>query len=136
MHFVKQGAFTAWLIIAMVGFVLGTFGLPHLGMTMKMDMDGHMKMSDCLMPGMTAICNMTPIEHAASWKSMFTNVLLHYGSTLLFLLLAFAIAWYLSHRVYKPERREEFIRRYRNRETGFDSLRLAIADGVVHSKAF
>ena len=134
MYWLKKRTLATLLTIAMIGFVLGTFGLPHLGMTM--DMDGHMQMSDCLMPGMTAICNMTPLEHVASWQSMFTNVLLQYGTVMLLLFIAFAIVWYLSHELYKPERRERFTTRYRHRERTFDPLRLAFARGIIHSKAY
>ena len=136
MHFRKNRTLAILLTIAMFGFVLGTFGLPHLGMTMTMDMDGHMTMYNCLMPGMTAICNMTPLEHVASWQSMFTNVLLQSGTALLLLLIAFAIVWNLSDGLYKPKSRERFTTRYRHRERIFDPLRLAIAAGIIHSKAY
>ena len=54
--------------------LIGASGLPHMGMNMGMDEHGNMVMSDCYMPGMTALCNMTPLEHAASWQSMFTSI--------------------------------------------------------------
>jgi len=63
------------LVFSVAALLLaGSFGLPHLGMAMEMDMDGNMTMSDCYMPGMTAICNMTPLEHISSWQSMFTSI--------------------------------------------------------------
>ena len=136
MAFRKNNIVIILLTIAMVGFVLGTFGVPHLGMTMSMDTDGHMTMSNCLMPGMTAVCDMTPLEHIASWQSMFTISLFQYSSDLLLLLIAFAISWYLSYWLYKPIERLGFLSRYRYRETVFDSLRLAIAAGIIHSKAY
>ncbi len=42
--------------------LIGASGLPHMGMTMTMDEHGNMTMSDCLMPGITAVCNMTPLQ--------------------------------------------------------------------------
>ena len=137
MFFKKETVTKTFLTLFIVVLLLVMVsGAPHFGMTMTMDMDGHMTMSDCLMPGITAICNMTPLEHMASWQSMFTSVLQEYGTVLFLVLLAFAVTWYLSHALSEPRHRERFVFREKRRDKIFDPLRLALSRGLIHSKAF
>ena len=63
-------------IIFMLGIAVfllaGFLGLSHFGMTMNMD--GDMTMSDCPFMSGIAICNMSILEHIATWQSMFAHI--------------------------------------------------------------
>ncbi len=122
-------------------FLAAAFGAPHLGMTMTMDEHGTMTMSDCYMPGMTAVCNMNALEHIASWQSAFASTLQEYGSTLLLLLLfaatAFMIVWVRQQ--YPPPRNLN-VYRYRARQTRSllppTPLQELFSSGILHPKLF
>ncbi|OGZ45525.1 MAG: hypothetical protein A3C84_04245 [Candidatus Ryanbacteria bacterium RIFCSPHIGHO2_02_FULL_48_12] len=76
---------------AVVFILMGTLGLSHFGMNMKMDMDGNMDMSDCFMPGMAAICNMSLLEHITTWQHAFLAPPQQYGILSLLLLFVFVL---------------------------------------------
>lgn len=125
---------------AMTLFLLAAFGAPHFGMSMTMDDQGNMTMSDCYMPGMTAICNMTAIEHIASWQSTFVSIVQEYGSTMLLLLLfaviAIAIVWVRQQ--YPPPKNRN-VYRYRVRQARRLPLTLLqelFSNGILHPKIF
>lgn len=82
---------TSLLIAAVAFVVVAGFSLPHFAMNMSMDMHGNMTMTDCYMPGMTAVCNMSPLEHISSWQSMFTSILTQNNVLSLLLLLFVSI---------------------------------------------
>ncbi len=80
-------------------------GLPHFGMSTSMDMDGNMTMTDCYVPGMTTICNMSPLEHIASWQGMFTGIATKSFALSLFLLMLAAVVVFIwIKHVYAPPR--------------------------------
>lgn len=89
-------------IIALL--LMGTLGLPHFGMNMEnMDMEGNMTMTDCYMPGMATICNMSPLEHIASWQGMFTSLPTQSSAiTLLLLLLSTVIGFVWTRQIHSP----------------------------------
>ena len=123
-------------LFVIVLFLLGAFGVPHFGMSMTMDMDGHMAMSGCLMPGMTAICTMTPLEHVAAWQGMFTNALQQFGTVFLLLLISGALMRFSLYALFKPERSGVAVLRARYPDRDHSPLRAAFARGILHSKAF
>lgn len=58
-------------VLAVVAMLLtASFGGAHVGM--DPDMQG--QMSGCPFMGMSAICNMTPLEHITAWQNMFTTL--------------------------------------------------------------
>ena len=66
------------LTLGVVAFLLiGSLGLSHFAMTMGMD--GKMSAADC--PFMS-ICTMSPLEHIATWQSMFASIPPQQSSTL------------------------------------------------------
>lgn len=59
---------------------------------MAMEANGQMSSGNCFMPGMTeALCQMDPLEHIASWQSMFTAIP-NQGDVVLLLLALLALA--------------------------------------------
>ena len=128
------------LSFAVVTLLLVSAGLPHFGMTMSMDMEGNMTMTDCYMPGMTAICNMSPMEHVASWQSMFTSILTQ-GLTfsLLLLVLAAVIAFTLSKQILSPpSERQTLVFSTRRREYVplHSALQELFSRGILNPKLF
>lgn len=58
-------------VFVLAAFTLvGGFGVLHVGM----DMDVGGSMSACPFIGMTALCQMTPLEHIEAWQGMFTSL--------------------------------------------------------------
>jgi hypothetical protein len=55
------------IVTLTVLFFIGSLGAFHLGM--NMEHNGQMS-STCLMPGMTTMCQMDPLEHIISWQRM------------------------------------------------------------------
>lgn len=129
------------LAVGLAVFLLvGVMGLPHFGMSMSMDEHGNMTMTDCYMPGMTAMCNMSAIEHIASWQSAFASIVQEYGSTLLLLLLfaviAIAIVWVRQQ--YPPPKNLN-VYRYRVRQEHRlppAPLQELFSSGILHPKIF
>lgn len=135
----KQKSGQILLSFAVAALLLVGAGLPHFGMTTSMDMDGNMTMTDCYMPGMTAICSMTPLQHISEWQKIFTATAQQTTTAVLLLLLALSVvlSQFLVHLlVHKPKERSNPMLRYRYKEKVFDPLRLAFARGKIHSKSF
>jgi hypothetical protein len=121
-------------------FLAAAFGAPHFGMTMSMDEHGNMTMTDCYMPGMTVMCNMSALEHIASWQSAFTSIVQEYGSTLLLLLLfaviAIASVW-VRQQYPPPKNLTTYL--YRIRQTHSlpqTSQQELFSNGILHPKIF
>lgn len=93
-------------------------------------------MHGCPYMGVTALCNMTPLEHMSEWQSMFTATTQQFAAVSLLLALMVGALWVLVGHFLVPQRTERLIPRHRDRERVFDPLRLAFARGIVHSKAF
>ncbi len=84
---------------------MSVVGLPHLGMSTSMEADGNMTMTDCYMPGMTTLCNMSPLEHIASWQAMFTSITTKSFTLSLFLLVLAAVVGFIwIKQVHSPPR--------------------------------
>ena len=80
----------------------GFLGLSHFSMTMNRE--GKMTMSDCPFMNGMAICNMSILEHIATWQSMFAHIqqLQNPMLVLLFLLsLSLAMVSWIK-RLYPP----------------------------------
>lgn len=94
-------------------------------------------MADCPYMGIAALCTMTPLQHFSEWQQMFAATAQH-ATTLSFLallaLVAALLGTYIARLAQKPV--TLFLHRRRYRETVFDSLRLALARGIVHTKVY
>lgn len=92
-------------------------------------------MHDCPYMGVVALCDMTPLEHLSQWRSMFAGI-----AQRLFIFALLFTAFVVSRRATtllvpaQSPLRSAF--RYRCRERAADPLRLALARGTIHSKAF
>lgn len=96
-------------------------------------------MADCPYMGVAAICTMTPLQHFSEWQQMFTATAqsMTLMSVLLLLALTAALSGLFRH-IAVPNTLIEFRarHRYRYRENIFDSLRLALARGIIHTKVY
>ena len=129
------------LVFSVAALLLaGSFGLPHLGMTMEMDMDGNMTMSDCYMPGMTVICNMTPLEHIAGWQSIFTSVPAQNSVSILLLLIAAVVIGFtwITQMHSPPVDRQRLLVYSRQREYFplHSQLQELFSQGILNPKLF
>ncbi len=128
------------LTLTIAAFLLGVSGVAHFGMSMKMDADGHMEMSDCYIPGMTAVCHMTPLQHVANWNALFVGVLTGSG-TLLFLLLVLAIlggiTWIKFALPPPKDRQKTFLyNRRRKHIPRHFALQELFSQGILNTKVF
>lgn len=126
--------------MGIIALLVSASGLPHFGMSMTMGMDENGNMSmDCYMPGMTAVCNMTPLEHVSSWQSMFTSIPTQ--STALMLLLAmFAIVGVIwTRHTHSPPQSQQIFSRFSHRR-GYIPLHSALqelfSNGILNPKTF
>jgi len=106
-----------FLVVGLIAlFMAGSLGLPHFGMTAEMHGEGHMTTNDCVMPGMTAVCAINPLEHIASWQVMFTAAFTQEIEFLLFLLLLASVRFVVQlihipqdNRLSQLFRRREYV---------------------------
>lgn len=87
----SHGITVTFCLVIVLALLAGFSGLPHIGM----DMESAPQMSFCPMMLGPAICNMSPIQHIASWQSMFTSIPQN-AALLVFLILSalsMAVAW-------------------------------------------
>jgi hypothetical protein len=128
------------LSAVIIALLIAAFGLPHFGMSMTMDMDENGNMSmDCYMPGMTAVCNMTPLEHVADWQSMFTSILSQNISILLLLAMLAAIVGFIwTRHTHSPPQKLHVSSRFIRREyiPHHTSLQELLSNGILHPKVF
>lgn len=129
------------LFAALVFFFVGFLGLGHANMTMGSA--GEMPAGNCFMPGMTeALCQMNPLEHIASWQSMFTAVPSQ-GDVILLLLALLALAlgalFIHPHRSASPPQatvlQTPFLY-YKRRIPIVHPLQEALSNGILHPKIF
>ena len=92
-------------------------------------------MTGCPYMGMTALCNMSPLQHLSEWQSMTTATPQEFFAAAL-LLIALAILSHFIEHLFAPKRTEKLLPRVRYRERVFDPLRLAFARGIIHPKVF
>lgn len=128
------------IAFGIVAFLLVGAGVPHFGMTMKMDMDGNMTMTDCYMPGMTAVCNMSPLEHVASWQSMFTATpVQNFTVMLLLLVLVTVIGFLWIEQTHSPPlalQRFSLSSRKREYVPLHSQLQELFSNGILNPKVF
>lgn len=126
-----------FLVLALVALLfLGFLGIGHFGMT-----GSGGQMSNCPFMGMTAICQMSPLQHIAAWQRLFTISPTDPLTLLLLLLLALAatlsIASLWQIQKYPPDDYRR--RRARSRVDTpivFASLLEALSRGIIHPRIF
>lgn len=106
------------IVLSVIVFFVSALAAPQFGMKMRMDVDGNMTMSDCYMPGMMTLCNLSPLEHIAAWQTLFAGLPAQ-ALSLMTLLVALAsivgLAW--VRYVFSPPRElRNFSRFTRRRE--------------------
>lgn len=104
---------------------------------MMMDKDG-MMMHNCPFMGIAVLCEMSPLQHLMEWQSMFTASAQPLAVILLLLLvLAIALSQFLTRILMdRLHERPAPVFRYRYRQPVFDTLRLALARGIIHPKVY
>lgn len=115
-------------------FFAASIGISHAGMSM--DENGHMH--DCPFMGMTAICQMNPLEHIAAWQSRFATLTVKESLTMMLLaLLALAIPA-LWQRLRVPIVQRTNALRFRESAAPITSNYLAdaLSNGILHPKVF
>lgn len=126
---------TCIAVVALTFLLLGSFGVPHLGM---MPLDG--QMSGCPFMGEGAVCKMNPLEHLAAWQSAFTTTLP--GQSLASFVLLLLLSLLLLQRARQSFARDKaspiqgFRVRNRVRFSFYHPLKEAFSDGVLHPKLF
>ncbi|MBU6214545.1 hypothetical protein KGM48_01750 [Patescibacteria group bacterium] len=93
-------------------------------------------MHECPFMGVPALCHMSPLEHLTQWQTMFAATVQQALILFTALALIVALGWHFIRDLLLPERAKAFSPRYRKREPIVDPLRLALAKGIIHSKAF
>ncbi len=125
-------------IVTLFGVVslllIGSSGIFHSGM----DMQSGKAMGNCpFMPGMTALCNMSPLEHVAAWQSMFTTTAAESALTLILLLIFAAIVFvYSLRRELYPEPRAPLLYRKLAVVLCRSPLQEAFSNGILNPKVF
>ena len=139
MHMLNQPVRVGIALLIAAFLIAGVMGVPHLGMDMQMD--GSMG-SDCFMPGMTeTLCQMNPLEHIATWQSMFTAVPSQ-NDALLLLASLFAlalVAFLLTHRSIAPPKAPPLqlaFAYYKQHIPIPNPLQEAFSNGILHPKIF
>lgn len=126
-------------ILLMTLVLLGGLGASHFGLNMKMQMDGSMS-SNCFMPGMTAaLCQMNPLEHIASWQSMFTMLPSQNDIVSLLLLLLtslLGLAWIGRIPIRAPSPRISTAQRFRREPFPPNPLQELFSSGILNPKLF
>lgn len=131
----------AILLLAVLAFFsVGFLGLGHTNMTMSSNEE--MPTGNCFMPGMTAVLyQMNPLEHIATWQSMFTVIpsqsdILSLLAALLALVAGALFSIYQS--IAPPKIRipqSQFLYSKRYIPIG-NSLQEAFSNGILHPKIF
>ncbi len=127
------------LTLGFATFILvTTLGLPHLGMTMTEDAHGNMTPVGCSMPGMTALCNMTPFEHIDSLQSMFRSMpVQNFFLQLLFFIISFVFVSLWGKYIHAPPLRA--LRAPKNTRASFFSTDIFLelfSSGILNPKLF
>lgn len=128
-----------------LGILLAFFFLASYfgAVTIHTNMDSDGTMSGCAMPGMATLCKMDPLEHIATWQSMFTAVPSQ-NDTLLLLtsLLALALgALFLTRRSAAPPKtapasQQKLFLYYKRHIPVANPLQEAFSNGILHPKIF
>lgn len=127
--YLKTNIFLGFLISFLLVLNIGGVFSAH------MMMDGDM--TPCPYMGMTSICSMTPLEHLSGWQRMFSVPLQESGTLLLLSFIVLSLVWIFTQQLFEPLRSfSKVFSRFRYKEKVFDSLQLAFARGIIHSKAY
>lgn len=105
------------------------------GFSSHIMMDGDMM--PCPYAGMASLCTMTPLEHISGWLSLFSVPVQDF--VILLLLSVIFLPFGLFFAGYLLKLRHYFLKistQYRGVEKVFNSLQLAFAQGIIHSKAY
>lgn len=139
MNFGKSTYTRGFLGILLAFFFLASyFG----AVTIEMPMDPDGTMSGCAMPGMATLCKMDPLEHIATWQSMFTATPNQNDIfAMLLVLLSFALAAVLVHsrRNHAPPKLlilSSLFTYYKRRIPIASPLQEAFSNGILHPKIF
>ena len=117
-------------------FLVGFLGFSHFSMTTE----SYGKMSDCPFMGVTALCQMSPLEHLATWQTMFTTIPQQEKN--IFAILAsfiflFSLIWLGSFIPKKDLLKYKFQLIAQTDNISFQtSLEEAFSNGIVHPKIF
>ena len=126
-------AIAAWTLVSV-------FSLPHFTMNMSMDADGNMSMMDCYMPGMTAVCTMSPLEHIARWQGMFASTPAQSLTlSLLLLVLAVVLGFICIKQTHSPPlalQKARLSPRRRKYVPLHSSLQELFSSGILNPKLF
>ncbi len=112
------------------------------GLSLGMSMQSNGKMSDCpFMNNTASICNMSPLEHIAAWQSFFSALPLKEKMSLIFSLVAFALALFLLPRFFQKFLKYQnlfYLQRYRYLQKVFirHPLQEAFSSGILNPKIF
>ena len=127
----------------LIAAFLATSFLGIAKMDMAMGMDGQMSSGNCFMPGMTEVlCQMNPLEHIASWQSMFTAIPSQNDFVLLLLaLLALALGAFFIRSYHSTAPPEILVLQpafayYKRRIPIVHPLQEAFSNGILHPKIF
>lgn len=121
-------------LVVMSLLLVSSIGFPHFGM----DMEQGGQMSGCPFMGMTAICQMSPIEHIAAWQNMFTS--LPFQNSVLLLLLSLLAFFLVLTWIEKIPIRPVSTQTIRYTQRAYISLRNPLQElfssGILNPKLF
>lgn len=122
---------------ATIALILGLFLAVNVGgffaaEYVMMDSGTH----DCPFMGVPALCNMSPVEHITQWQQLFTTTVPQFLALFLLLVGVIATIRYFIQSLASPQQERKFTRQFRRPERLYDPLRIALARGILHSKAF
>ena len=126
----------SWFMVAafVAFFFAASAGISHAGMSM--DENGHMH--ECPFMGMTAICEMNPLEHITAWQARFATLTVQESLTILILALLALATPELRQRLRTPPAHQIyfFLIRKRVMPTSSNYLKEALSKGIMHPKVF
>lgn len=127
--YLKTNIFLVFLITFLLILNMGGAFSAH------MMMDGDM--TPCPYMGMASLCTMTPLQHLSGWQSMFSIPLQESVTLLLLSFIVLSLVWLFNHNLFKPPQSlSRVFSRYKYKEKVLNSLQLAFAQGLIHSKAY
>ena len=130
MNILQKHTFIFILLAILVSMTMGGVLSSHM-----MTQDG--VMHDCPYMGVVAWCAMTSLAHLPQWQNMFAATAEHVSVlALLMIAVALVIARFTKHILPSIQSPPRAVSLYAYREQAFDSLRAALARGIMHPKIF
>ena len=118
--------------LGITAFLLfGVFGLSHFAMPMTVDADGHMVSTDCFLPGVATLCDMSALGHLATWKNAFSILPLSLSTLLLILCILASLVFFV-----RLSRRESLIFQHTQELRLYDEARLLDVPLAVFQELF